>query len=753
MTVSKDNQLLEHLRGRSEQVAEAWHSAISDVGFAALPAAEVRRRLGRLTDQVIELISADSLERRKAREVGSDLAETRMLEPETLGTTLEVLCNELLEELPVEDAALLQRRLAELLPEVAVGFVEQARETVLQEQESIRAALIRDRERIEEALRESEAGLSEAQRVAGLGHWELDFDRDELSWSDQLFRIFGVPREEFGARLDFFRQYVHPADLEMVDRLGRAAIGGEPASFEHRIIRPDGEIRHVHQKVEPAAGEDGRPEKLVGTVQDITLRKQMEDALRESEERFRSAFENASTGMALVSLDGGRSIKVNDALCEVLGYSEEELLQKSFAEFTHPDDLEKSRDRVWRLMAEDGPDAESLEKRYLRKDGREVWVISVVSLVRSASGEPSHFITQVQDITERKLAEERLRVLADAAFEGIVITEHGVVLEVNQALCDILGYRAEEMVGAYGLDFVAPEHREESYRQMVSGSEEPYEVVGLRKDGERRDLEIRGREFSFRGRPARVAVVRDITDRKRIDRELRESNRRLQELAVMKSDFTAMVAHELDSPVVALRGILDMLETGELEAADRSRLVSTMQGETDNLVSLISDVRDAASVEREDFSIDLRRVLVEDLTDEATALGGNLPEGYELDIESSASGEVWADRRRVVQVLRNLLSNAVKYSPGPGGIQLRVTPEKNHVRFELADRGIGIHPDDRQRVFEKFGRGRDAAGQRMSGMGLGLYISRRVVRAHGGDLTLDSTPGEGSVFGFTLERA
>ena len=554
--------------------------------------------------------------------------------------------------------------------------------------------------------------------------------------------------------------YIHPDDLEKADAALEALLvvpeGEESETTELRIRHADGSWRYLesvatNQLGDPAVGG------MVIAARDTTGRREIEETLAESEARFRGAFENASTGMALVGLDGGRSIKVNRALCEVLGYSEEELLQKSFAKFTHPDDLQKSRDRVKRLMAEDGPDAESLEKRYICKDGREVWVISVVSLVRDASGAPSHFVTQVQDITERKLAEERLRALADAAFEGIVITEHGIILEVNRALSDILGYEPDEMVGESGLDFVAPEHREESYRRMASGSEEPYEVVGLRKDGERRDLELRGKEFSFRDRPARVAVVRDITDRKRMDRELQESNRRLKQLAAMKADFTAMVAHELDTPLSVVRGFLDVLEEEDPDPGDWRRMLSILQAETDKMVTLVSDVREAAIVERDDFAVRSRPVPVEELLAEAarfarSLIGEEMVE-VELSDELPEGVEVLADPNRIGQVLRNLISNAVKYSPEGEPIALRALDQEDFARFEVVDRGPGINPEDAARMFEKFGRGRDPKGRRIPGLGLGLYISRRIIRTNGGELTLHSIPGEGSAFRFTLKKS
>jgi signal transduction histidine kinase len=253
-----------------------------------------------------------------------------------------------------------------------------------------------------------------------------------------------------------------------------------------------------------------------------------------------------------------------------------------------------------------------------------------------------------------------------------------------------------------------------------------------------------------------LGVQHDITERKRAEEEIKEVNRRLEELAVLKDDFTAMVAHELDTPLAVIRGYADMLATGKLGASDRDRALAKIQAETDVMAALITDARTAAAIEREDFVVKPRRVPIGALMKAAGAFAETLRGDHPLVIENLADGqEMWADPYRIGQVLRNLLSNAAKYSPDGAPIELRAVPGKTpgRVRIEVSDRGVGVHPDDVNRIFEKFGRGRDSSGRKVAGVGLGLYLSRRILQAHGSDLTLDPAPGDGSVFGFELEAA
>lgn len=232
-----------------------------------------------------------------------------------------------------------------------------------------------------------------------------------------------------------------------------------------------------------------------------------------------------------------------------------------------------------------------------------------------------------------------------------------------------------------------------------------------------------------------------------------EHSRRLRELAVLKADFTAMVAHELGSPLAAIRGLSDMLATGELSPDEQIKTLSAIKAETNLLNALVADVQSAAIVERDDFQIERQAVPVAKLIENAAVFARTLPNDHPVRVRIMSDAHVWADSERIGQVLRNLLNNAAKYSPVGAPIALRALPTQNGVRLEVADCGPGIHPDDLSRIFDKFGRGRNQANQKVAGVGLGLYLSRRIVQAHGADLTVTSKPGEGSIFAFELEVA
>jgi diguanylate cyclase (GGDEF)-like protein len=311
--------LYQTLRDRRSAIVMSWRRAISGTSFTPLTAEQTRTKLKKLTDRIITLLLSEVLDRREAREIGSALAHMHYLSPDALSRTQDVLAQRLLEDVPSDVRTKLQPRLATLLAEIGAGFVGQARNTILKEQEQIRAAHLSERSRVEEALRKSEKSLAEAQRIAHLGHWEYDWENDTLLWSEEIYRIFGVNEQEFSGTFEDFFRFVHPEDRGRLEQAGRALLTGEQISLEHRIVRPDGEVRVVQQRLHfvfdnnrtPTEDRDerlndggkdsearsylnyilslsdhgvtgrarGKPVRVVGTVQDITERKALENRL------------------------------------------------------------------------------------------------------------------------------------------------------------------------------------------------------------------------------------------------------------------------------------------------------------------------------------------------------------------------------------------------------------------------------------------------------------------------------------------
>lgn len=423
----------------------------------------------------------------------------------------------------------------------------------------------------------------------------------------------------------------------------------------------------------------------------------------------------------------------------------------------------------------------------VRREGPARWLRALIYPVSGEDGRALETVLLLEDVTERvragealKESEKRYKAVVEQSAEAIWMFDPDTkqVLEANAAFQEMLGYDAEELRGMTNYDFVAHsrEDVDRTVLRKVRGEKTLREERKYRtKDGTLLDVEVGGTVISYRDKSVVCSVARDITERKRVEGEIREANRRLSELATLKADFTAMVAHELDTPLAVIRGYADVMATGDLGSAERERALSQIQSETEVLNALVGDVGVAASAERNDFTVSPRSVPIGGLLEDAARFVATLSKDHPLVVEGAddagpwegeragyadpfvfeggADGpKVWADRYRIGQVLRNLLTNAVKYSPEGTPIELRAVPDEaaGRVRIEVVDHGPGIHPDDLERIFEKFGRGRDQEGQKVAGLGLGLYLSRRILRAHGSDLVVEAAPGGGSVFSFDL---
>jgi PAS domain S-box-containing protein len=629
------------------------------------------------------------------------------------------------------------------------------------------------RKAAQRALQISEARLAGAQETARLGSWEWDFAGESVVWSNQLFRNFGLAPGSLGSSEEEFFALIHPADREMVRaRIARAAVAAEPFTFDHRIMLADGEVRNFHVRGEVTAGDDDRPQRIHGTSQDITERVQAEEALRQSEERFRSAFEHAPIGMALITEDG-RFLQVNQSLCAMLASSGAELLGTSFAEITLAEDRSVDADFVQQLLRGEIASYQ-IEKRLVRKPDTVIWARLTVSLVLGPLGEPLYFVAQIQDITPFKAAgaalresEERFRRAFDHAPIGMsLVAEDGRYLQVNRALCELVGYSEEELLGSSFQAITHPDDLADNldlFKRLWAGEIDTYQLEKryLHKDGRVVWIQLTGSIVRDADGPKYgIAQILDITDRRRVemDRAImlaseREYTRQLRALTEMRADLTAMIAHELRAPVAALRMMTFVLATGELSAQAEGEMFAAVKEEIEQLDRLINDVADVTAAEREDFSVQLNsvplHVLFENATTFARAKLGNHP----FAVPPAPEVNVWCDAERISQVLRNLLGNAATHTPPDTPVELRAHRDGAQVHIEVADRGPGLCEEDVALIFEKFGRGRQAVERQTLGAGLGLYLSRRIMMAHGSDLTVESAPGKGTIFAFALDVA
>lgn len=262
--------------------------------------------------------------------------------------------------------------------------------------------------------------LKLATQAASIGIWDWDIIQNQLFWDDLMHEIYAQPKEQNHALFEVWKSRLHPDDRDnTLIVLNEALEGLRDFNATFRIVWPDGSHHYIQANAIVQRDEGGKPVRMLGTNADVTKQVMSEARLLESEERFRHAFEYSAVGLALLE-PNGTWMAVNKAVCDIVGYTEAELLKLTFQDITHPDDLEKDLDNVNELIRGESTHYQ-MEKRYLHKNGHVVWILLTASLVKEDDGSPAYFISQIEDITQRHEAE---RVLKHQQEQLRMLIEH-----------------------------------------------------------------------------------------------------------------------------------------------------------------------------------------------------------------------------------------------------------------------------------------------------------------------------------------
>lgn len=523
------------------------------------------------------------------------------------------------------------------------------------------------------------------------------------------------------------------------------------------------------------------------SIAQFVERKRAESSLRASEDRFRTAFEDAPYGTCMSALDG-RFLHANASLCRMLGYSQDELLAGAWQEITHPDDLDRSRHAAVQFMRGE-VSAVDMEKRYIRGDGQILWARVRIVPAKDSAGNISHFLTQIEDITLRKLAEDRLRA-SEERYRELFENASDLVCtfdldlrftSINRLAEMTTGYTRDEAVQMTLCQLIDPS-RCASVRAMITGMAAgsppaKFEIDIRTKDGGRVTLEVSPRLICRDGAAVGVqAIARDITGRDLAEMELRQAQK-LESVGRLASG----IAHEINTPMqfigdnvrflkdsfqeiqalllglhalcesagpafaAELTSLEEKLNIGYLLGEIPEALVQTEEG-VERVVTIVRAMKEFAHPEnRGHVRADLNKALLNTLSVARNELK------YVADVETDF-GElpmVVCSVSDLNQVFLNLLVNAahaigdvVSKSGQKGNIRIHTAAEGDHVLISIADNGAGIPEAIRDRIFDPFFTTKEVG----RGTGQGLAIARAVVDRHRGSLTFQSEVGRGTTF-------
>ena len=707
------------------------------------------------------------------------------------------------------------------------------------------AYLAYDSRRARQFSEEAEERLRLANRAARIVSWDVDFPALLVRWSpDSLQQL--ESKVPMPARLGSLLHVVHPDDrpgLERALEASRDPTGNGELRAEVRVLRKNGGVRWYacfgHTYFAEHSGKRVAV-RQVGTAIDVTERLQTEEALRaltekakvavaereemlareqaanatlrQSEERFRLTFDEAPIGMALVDMDG-RLLRVNQVLCEILGYSAQELRRVGFQDVTYPPDLGADV-TLFRQLARGEIPRYQMEKRYIRRDGSLVYAALSVSLLRDADGNPLCNIAQVEEIQARKEAEAALRtsesrqqLLARASALLVTTLDYAKTLEAVAQLVVLeladwciakiampgsseltwtvacrdpaRAQTARELerlrinrrwpsfvrAGERAPHAVRIEHVQDADLQAIAQSPEHLSLLRAMDPTSMMDvpLVIRGQVLGglvFVASDSSPAFTRDdlelaqaLADRATLAVE----NGRLYEASVqaaqLRDQVLAVVAHDLRNPLAVILSQAGGIAKKEVaDSAWCNRTSGLIQRAASRMNRLIQDLLDVAVIEAGQLSIEREPLEPRELLQESIDSQHTLARDASLTLELDIDGAVpmiRGDPNRLLQVLENLIGNAVKFSNPGGHIRVGAVAREGAVLFWVADTGRGIPPEAIPHVFDRFWQVRKGTRQ---GAGLGLPISRGIVEAHGGRLWVESEVERGATFFFTIPR-
>lgn len=637
----------------------------------------------------------------------------------------------------------------------------------------------------------SELG-ARAAKAAGLGMWRLDLADGVPRWSDEIYTIFDVVPVDTATDFAFMLgERVHPDDRERVRGLiEHPPLAALPPSITFRVVHGDGTVRTVEARGAERFDDAGRLVCLEGYVQDVTEHIAAEDALRDSEHRFRRILDNMQDAYFQADLEG-RLVLVSPSAAVMYRFSspEEMIGLEAVSLYADPDDRAGLFERL-RLTGR-VTDFAGIARR---ADGSVFHASMNAQYVVDAEGVAIGVEGLVRDISDRVAAADALRQSEQKFSDAFRLSpdsininrlSDGMYIDINEGFTRLTGYTPGDVEGKTSADisiWVDPDDR----NRLVAGLRERQEVVNLearfrRKDGSIGSGLMSARVMVFNGEPCILSVTRDITEMKAAEAQIRELNedleRRIAERTAdledandelmalnaeldramrVKSDFIASMSHELRTPLNSILGFSGMMLQGLAGPLndEQTRQMEMVRSSGEQLLALVNDVLDLAKIES--GRVELERApfdpaaLVAALAEQVRPIAH--AKGIEVRIDAgNAPASMVGDPDRIAQVLLNFLSNAIKFTD-TGAVSIAVEPRDGAVAFVVADTGCGIPVDERASVFEEFYQVRSPGAPKSLGTGLGLAIARRLAETMRGSIGFCSEVGVGTTFTLVVPR-
>lgn len=625
----------------------------------------------------------------------------------------------------------------------------------------------------ERKLRESESRFRLTLGKLGDNVWEHDFETQKSYFSNTDIDLLGYEDTEAIDYSELWWNSIYPEDLWMVKESDERYMAGssDHHSLEYRIVHKNGDIKWILDKgVVIRKDEKGRPLKIIGTHTDITSVKEIQIALKESEQRFKSLSENIPGVLFSYTFDknGQHGFRyISPAIDKVLGVSSAAFMQPD--KYIHAEDLPALAKKIKAAGQVNGPF--NIECRMVLPKKGLMWVEIASSFSFQREDGVRVYTGILTDITQRKMIEETLRI-REEKYRNITANMRLGLLEVdneetisfaNQSFCDMSGYTLDELIGRNASQLLLNGEAEEVIKEKNElrrqGQSDAYELCLRNKNGEQKWWLISGApHYNDKNELiGSIGIHLDITNQKKLELELTEAKLQAERSAQAKELFLANMSHEIRTPMNAIIGMGQQLQKTVLTNR-QSLFLDAINNSADHLLVIINDILDISKIEAGRLNLEnigfnisaLVKSAVQAMQLKAEEKGLQLEIGLDERIHPVLMGDPY----RIKQVLLNLVSNAIKFTE-KGSVRIECTlvqeeGDRQFVGMSITDTGIGMDESFTSMLFTKFSQEDTSIARKYGGTGLGMSISKKLLEMMDGSIAVKSKKNEGTCISFKL---
>jgi PAS domain S-box-containing protein len=629
----------------------------------------------------------------------------------------------------------------------------------------------------------SEAHMQFALNASGVGLWDWDLLSDQVVWTEQNKALFGLSPST-PISYERLLEMIHPDDSELIKQFRARTLRGKQEKSQDestnvatnkrkynncfRTIWPDGSIHWLEDRVQLMYNAQGEATHVLGLTIDVTDLKQAEEVLRRGQEEMRLLAETIPQLVWISRPDGFHEF-FNQQFYNYTHTTFEQINGERWSNILHPDDRQKILE-TWHTSLQTGQ-AYEIENRIRESEtGEYQWFLTRATPLRDDQGHILKWFGTCTNIDAQKRAEEALREsevrfhrLMEANIIGILVSDlQGTVREANDAFLSLVGYTKEDLAAGKVRwpDMTPPEYLEQSMQAMqellAKGAMPPFEKEYQTKDGRRVPILLGSTLFYRRNaEPLLLTFVLDLTARKELEHQ--------------KDLMLGMTSHELKTPLAALKGTFQLMQRrvkrlqsqhNDLPVEIRTFFTDLLERmaacvrQVDVQTHLINDLLDVSRITAKTLQLDLEHCdLVSIVQETVEDLRMIAPERtLLLELPGHTTINVFVDRGRIGQVVTNYVTNALRYSSSDQPIQIGLNIQEQMARVWVRDKGPGLTEEAQAELWQRFYQVKGMSVQSGSGkgLGLGLYICQTLIAQHQGHVGVESAPGEGSTFWFTL---